>query len=166
MISNATPLICLGKLNKLELLRTLYGTVLIPEAVKREVIDNGIELHEPDAVLVQKAVADGWIIVRPVASAALLKDMGIDQGEQEAISLALHLKEKEILLDQTHARVAAEMVGLTPRGTLHVLFRALKEKLITSTEYRALLEKMAQIGFRMSQELYLTALRMAEEIKK
>lgn len=41
MISNSTPLICLAKLNKLELLIKLFKQIIIPEAVKEEVLIEG-----------------------------------------------------------------------------------------------------------------------------
>ncbi len=166
MISNATPLIYLAKVGRLSWLKEFFVRVYIPEAVQREVVDQGKELHEPDALLIEQAIAEGWIVVKAVEPSSLLKDIGIDQGETEAISLALEMKRKEILIDQTHARVAAELFGLTPRGTLYILLRALKERKMSYAEFRALLEELIRAGFRMSDELYLKALKSAEELKK
>ncbi len=166
MIANSTPLIYLAKVGKIELLRSLFSKIYIPEAVKYEVIDQGKAHNEPDAVIVEQAIQEGWIIVRKTKTLPILQEMGIDLGEMEAISLAVEMKQKEILLDQTHARVAAELVGLTPRGTLFVLLRALKESRINQKEYRLLLESLIKVGFRMSEELYLNALKMGEQIKK
>ncbi|MBR0464822.1 MAG: DUF3368 domain-containing protein [Clostridia bacterium] len=39
IIVNSTPLIALAKVNKLELLKELYGHIIIPEAVYREVTE-------------------------------------------------------------------------------------------------------------------------------
>ena len=166
MIANSTPLIYLAKLGKIGLLRSLFPRIYIPEAVKQEVIDQGKAQYEPDAFIVEQAIQEGWIIVRKTKPLAVLQEMGIDLGELEAISLAVEMKRKEILLDQTHARIAAELVGLTPRGTLYVLLRALKENKISLKEYRLLLESLLVVGFRMSEELYLNAIKIGEQIKK
>ncbi len=166
MIANATPLIYLAKVGKLFWLKDFFGKVYIPKAVQREVVEQGKELHEPDAFLVERAIAEGWIVVKAVEPTALLKDLGIDEGETEAISLALEMKRKEILMDQTHARVAAELLGLTPRGTLYLLLLALKEGKINYAEFRSLLEELIRVGFRLSEEVYLNVLKAAEEVKK
>lgn len=164
MIANSTPLIYLAKLGKISLLRILFSKIYIPEAVKYEVVDQGKAHNEPDAIIVEQAIQEGWIIVREIKPLAILQEMGIDRGELEAISLAVEMKQKEILLDQTHARVAAELVGLIPRGTLYVLLRALKENKINQKEYRFLLESLLAAGFRMSEELYLNALKFGEQL--
>ena len=117
-------------------------------------------------MLVKQAIAEGWIEVKTVTPLELLKEVGIDQGELEAISLAVEMNEKEILLDQTHARVAAELVGLQPRGTLFVLLTILKKRKINYNDYRSLLEALFQAGFRLSEEVYLQALQLAEQWKK
>ncbi len=166
MIANSTPLIYLAKLGKIGLLKTFFSRIYIPEAVKYEVVEQGKIHHEPDAIIVEKAIQEWWVVVKKTKVLPILQEMGIDRGEMEAISLAIEMGQKEILLDQTHAREAAELVGLTPRGTLYVLFRALKENKINLKEYRSLLESLIAVGFRMSEELYLNALKMGEQIKK
>ena len=40
--TNSTPLIELSKINQLDVLRDVYGTILIPEAVYVEVVIDGI----------------------------------------------------------------------------------------------------------------------------
>lgn len=166
MIANSTPLIYLAKLGKISLLQSLFLKIYIPEAVKHEVVDQGKAQYEPDAVIVEQAIQEGWIIVKKTKPLDALQEMGIDLGELEAISLAIEMKQKEVLLDQTHARIAAELVGLTPRGTLYVLLKALKENKINLKEYRLLLESLLAVGFRMSEELYLNALKFGEQIKR
>ncbi len=162
MIANSTPLIYLAKLNRLNLLKKFFKIIYIPEEVKKEVVDQGKELNETDSLIVEKAINDGWIIVKKVEIIEILRKTGIDKGEMEAISLAIEMKDN-ILLDQTHARVAAELVNLKPRGTLYILFLALKKKEISYKEYIDLLQDLARYGFRMSQEVYIEAIKMGEE---
>ena len=48
IVSNAGPLIALGKLGQLGLLLRLYDRILIPREVYREVVVNGLRLGAPD----------------------------------------------------------------------------------------------------------------------
>jgi predicted nucleic acid-binding protein len=50
-------------------------------------------------------------------------------------------------------------LGLRPRGTIFVLLAALKKKLLTSDEYQDSLEDLVKAGFRMSDVVYLEAVR-------
>lgn len=165
MIANSTPLIYLGKIGKLHLLKDLFGTIIISEEVKKEVVDQGKALHEPDAPIVERAINEGWIIVQPTKILDTVKDVGIDKGEMEAISLAVTAK-NDILLDQTHARVAAELVGLEPHGTLFVLLKALAAQRIGYDEYISLLENLITAGFRMSDEIYLKAISAGKKYEQ
>ena len=58
--SDASPLICLAKAEKLSLLRKLFGRVVIEEEVKREEIERGKEEGDPDALVIENAVREGW----------------------------------------------------------------------------------------------------------
>ena len=165
MISNSTSLIYLAKIGKLDLLKFFFKKIYIPEEVKKEVVDQGKLIHQPDANIIEEAIQEGWIVIKKAKIVSVLKETGIDRGELEAISLAVEMKDT-ILLDQTHARVAAEMVGIKPRGTLYILFLALKNRKIRYDEYLSLLENLATVGFRMSQEVYLEAIKMGNELHK
>ena len=49
VVTNAGPLIALGKLNRLDLLAGLFGEVYVPQAVYEEVIREGLARGAPDA---------------------------------------------------------------------------------------------------------------------
>ena len=92
-----------------------------------------------------------------------IEALGIDKGEAEAIFLAVELDSDEILVDQTHARLAATIFGLKPRGTIYILLRALNEDIFDYEEYLELLEDLVRSGFRMGDEVYLEAVRLGKE---
>ncbi len=141
------------------LLKKLFKKVLIPAEVFNEVVARGKEQQHFDALTVEKSVEEGWIEVKNIVADEELEDFGIDPGEAEAISLAKSLG-VPVLLDQTHARIAAKAFGLKPRGTIFVLALALKKKFVTYEEYPVMLEELVRAGFRMSDEVYLEAVRM------
>ena len=67
VVSNASPLINLGRIGQLGLLPQLYNELLIPEAVWHEVVVQG--RGQPGAHEVETA---DWIRVAPVANHALV----------------------------------------------------------------------------------------------
>lgn len=162
--SDSTPLIFLSKLNKLRLLKKFFGEVSVPEKVWEEVVTRGKEENFPDAFVVENASGEGWLKVKKVKNVKMLKDFGIDEGEAEAVSLAFELGIEEILMDQTHGRLAAKALGLRPRGTIFVLLRALEEGDITYDEHLEDLEKLVKADFRMSSEVYLQAVKLGKKI--
>lgn len=162
IVSNSTVLIYLAKIGKLNLLNKLFIDVLIPVEVFNEVVVNGKEQQHFDAFLVEGAIEEGWIKVSKIKINKELMEFGIDKGEAEAISLAKSLS-LAILIDQTHARIAAKAFGLKPRGTIFVLFAALRKKYLTHEEYQDSLEELVKAGFRMSDDVYLAAVRMGKK---
>ena len=159
IVSNSTVLIYLAKIGKLNLLKTLFKKILIPSEVFNEVVIRGKEQQHFDALIVEKAVEEGWIEVKDIIANEELKGFGIDPGEAQAISLTQSL-DVPVLLDQTHARNAAKALGLKPRGTIFVLLAALRKKLLTYDDYQDSLEDLVKAGFRMSDEVYLEAVRL------
>jgi len=159
IVSNSTVLIYLAKIGKLNLLKELFRDVLIPAEVFNEVVIRGKENQHSDAFIVERVIEEGWIHIKDIEAFVELEDFGIDLGEAQAISLAKSLG-VPVLLDQTHARNAAKAFGLRPRGTIFVLLAALKKKLLTSEEYQDSLEDHVKAGFRMSDVVYLEAVRL------
>jgi predicted nucleic acid-binding protein len=158
IVCNSTVLIYLAKIGKLNLLKELFGEVLISTEVFDEVVIRGKEHKHPDAFIVENAIEEGWISIKEIKSIEEMEDFGIDLGEAQAISLTKSIG-APVLLDQTHARNAAKALGLKPRGTIFVLLAALRKKLLTSEDYQDSLEDLVKAGFRVSDEVYLEAIR-------
>jgi len=163
VISNATPLIYLAKADRLGLVHSLFEEILIPEAVYEEVVSEGKRLGQADAFLVEKAIEDGWISVRHVREFRPVS-IPLHPGEVEVITLALELGVDLIIMDDARARAAAEMSGLSPRGTLWLLLKAVKENLLSFDGFLATLEAITRHGFYLREELYLRVIREARKI--
>jgi len=153
IVSNATPLIYLGKVGKLNLLECIFGEVIISEEVKREVVDEGKKLKEADAYLIEKEIKAGWIKVSNVKK-LIDVPLKLEKGEISTLSLAKKLGIKEVLIDEAPARTASEVLGLTPRGTIFVTF----------DEFLKILNKLLKEGFRLKEEVYLEAIETAKKI--
>jgi predicted nucleic acid-binding protein len=162
VVSNATPLIYLAKAGKIDLLKTVFGQVFIPEEVKVEVVDRGKLLGQKDAYVVENAISEGWIKV--LATDPVEIPIELDKGEEAALSLAKKQKLNIVLVDEVSARSAAKLLGLTPRGTLFVLLEALKRKEIELDNFLEILEDLINQGLRLREEVYVETVKEARKI--
>jgi len=157
VIVNSSVLIFLAKLNKIDLLKKLFTEVIIPEAVHRECVLEG-NRHE-ERLLIANAT---WIQVKRTKNLQLVELLSslIDDGEAEAIVLALETRSL-ILLDDKDARKIARGLNLKVTGILGILLLAKKKKLIK--EISPFIERLKEEGFRISDELTLKILKEANE---
>jgi predicted nucleic acid-binding protein len=155
VVSNTSPLINLAWIEQLELLRELYGTVHIPQAVWHEIVVQGA--GQPGAKEVSRA---DWIEVCAVENKHLVLALHqeLDAGEAEAIALALQQQAGLLLMDERLGRETARYFGLNYTGVIGVLIEAKHKRLISSIkEYLDTLR--TQAGFHISQPLYLKVLQ-------
>lgn len=158
VVSDSTPLIHLAKIGRLELLREFFGEIIIPEAVYRECVLEGGESE--DAKAIKNA---GWIKVEKISDERLRHTLmlELDEGESEAIVLALEKNAELILIDDYDGREVARALGLRVVGTIGILLRAKFRGEIESLKNE--LEKLKATGFWLSEELYERILREAGE---
>ncbi len=158
MISNSSPLIKFGALGRLDILRTVHGNLLIPEAVYHEVVVVG--QRHPGATAVREAT---WIVqeaVTNIPAVMALHDLG--RGEAEAIILAVEHPGSLVILDDLRGRLVANRLGLTMIGTLGILLIAKRRGLVQSlTQEIGYLQ--TRIGFRIGADLKARVLREAGE---
>ena len=120
VIVNSTPLIALAKSGRLDLLRHLYGRIVIPEAVYREVTEKN------DVVSQEVSQALEWIqIVRvdPNVDRRMYRAK-LHEGEVEVMLLAQDMGADLVIIDDDAARKTAEYLELPLTGTLGVLIKA------------------------------------------
>jgi len=161
-VANATPLIYLARVGRLDLLRAIFGKVLIPEEVRREVVDEGKRLGKPDASVVEKALEEKWIEV--LSAEAIHLPVTLHPGERAVVSLAKQRGIKIVLMDEPSARLAARLSDLEPRGTLYVLLEALRRNQLDLDGFLDVLRRLVEQGYRLREEVYLEVVRRAREI--
>lgn len=162
IVSNATPLIYLAKVRKIDFLKKVFGEVFIPEEVKIEAVDRGKLLGERDAYVIEKAIGEGWLEV--LTTEIVEVPIKLEKGEVAVLSLAKKLGLREVLLDEVSAREAARLLDLTPRGTVFVLLKALEKKEIDLNGFLEVLNQLIRHGFRLKEEVYVEAVREARRI--
>jgi len=151
IVSDASPLISLAKVRKLSLLRALFEKVVIEEEVKREAIDRGKEEGAQDALIIEDAIKEGWIVVERIEETESFH--GIHKGEGNTILLC---KKHDclVLIDEEDGREVARAMGLNVRGSLYVLKRVVEEGLMSKEEAIKTLDDMVKNDFRISTRIY------------
>lgn len=146
VLSNAGPLIVLGKLNRLDLLETLYQQVQIPRAVYTEVITQGVWHGAPDALTIRAFwQSRGWpvIDVPPHLLATYVPSMILDRGETELLAVAQTFSNPLVLIDDETARFEARHLKLRVHGTLGVLVQAYQQHLLSFSQVKWLFQEIA-----------------------
>ena len=158
VISNSSPLINFAALGRFTLLRELYGTIVIPDAVYHEVVMAG--RGQPGAAEVEQA---DWItreaVTNPTVIAALHE---LGRGEAEAVALAVENPGALLILDERRGRLAAIHLHVNIIGTLGVLLVAKRKGLLAALAPE--IEKLqTQVGFRVHADLRAKVLQEAGE---
>jgi hypothetical protein len=158
VVSNTGPLIALAKADQLSLLERLFGQVLIPPAVHRELLaKSGREAARLDDALTCFIEVSQAPQLTPEVKVATLR---LGPGERQAIALAYEGKAL-LVIDDRLGRAAARRLGLAITGLAGVLIRAKEAGLIAAV--RPLLEEIRQRGYWLSDELLDVAARLAGE---
>jgi len=160
IVSNASPLINMARIQQLDLLRRLYGELTVPEAVWREVVVEGA--GQPGAKEIEVA---SWIRVQPVTNRELVQALRqeLDAGESEAIALALESGAEFLLMDERLGRETALHMGVRRTGLIGALVEAKRKGLIS--EVKPLLNALRDVaGFRVSEALYQRVLQDEMEL--
>ena len=157
VVSDTSPILSLALIGRLDLLREIYGSIVIPEAVRQE-------LMVTDHSGTQEVAQADWIITRPIDPDVVLKllQREVDRGEAEAIGLALQSNADVLLVDERKARHLAAYLELGVVGLLDVLQEAKQRQLITSVK-PILDELITRARFRLSHKLYQRTLFTAGE---
>ena len=151
VVSDATSITTLLKAGEDWLLRDLFGSVLVPGAVREELLAFHAKL--PAFVSVREPTAP----VRPIEAARRL-----GRGETEALALAQEIEADLLLTDDRQARTAAVEMGLRCSGLLGLVVRARRTGRIQSAA--RLIEALeTRGGLYLSAEVKAEALRLAGE---
>jgi predicted nucleic acid-binding protein len=159
IVADASPLIALARIDRLELLGQLFDPVLVPRSVADECT---VELHRPGAKAIHAALADGRLQAREVEGGQLLAELGqlLDEGEAEALVLA---KDTGFLLliDERRGRAVAAEMDLQILGTGGLLIAAKQSGHVS--EVAPLLAALRSGGYRLSDRLVDAILRRCDE---
>jgi predicted nucleic acid-binding protein len=155
-VPNASPLIVLAKIGRLDLIANLCDEILLPEPVLEEI------LAGPKDDPARHALAAGWgrrIALGPIPSGLI--EWGLGAGETSVLAVALEHRSCTAILDDAAARAAARTFDIPTLGTLGLLVRAKALGLIASAG-RAI-QDVREAGLHLDDATVAAALRQIGE---
>lgn len=158
VVSDTSPIRALAHLSRLDLLRDVFGEVLIPPAVV-------LELQNPHArVDVEKVLSLPFVRVQSPRDLSRVREFRavLDAGESEALALALESPGSIVLVDDAEARATAEQMGLEVVGALGILLRGKRGGLVQAVG--PLMDRLQkELRFFISASVRQDVLRRAGE---
>lgn len=119
VIANNTPLVAFWTIAQTNILRELFGEILIPQAVYEEFL--AFE-HKSRLAVLQN---NSWIKVVPLKNPGRASAfVGLDRGEAEVLALAEEQDARLVLIDERRGRKYAQRLGFPVSGTLGLLLLA------------------------------------------
>jgi predicted nucleic acid-binding protein len=109
VVVNATPLIALSLVNRLELLHRLFDEIIVPTAVYDE-----ITVKDATWAGVPALRCAAWIKVVPMSASPTIEPLllGLDIGELQVLPLAREIEPDWVLMDERLGRRVAKAMGL------------------------------------------------------
>ncbi len=163
VVSDSSPLNYLALLSDFDLLRQIYGTLVIPPAMYREVVEQGAAYPVGKAV---QAALDEWISVAEspdnAKTLSLRREYRLDLGESEAILVAEALGKVPLLMDERRGVRCARQRGITVIRTPLIYADAKILGLISNI--REKLDELRRVGFRLADVHYERILQELGEL--
>ncbi len=160
IISNSTPPINFAAIRRLDILERLFGKICVPKAVKQELLEKGkdypsaVELKErwfQDVTRVEVLNVQNIMVCR-------MLQMQVDNGEAEAIALALEQNPQWLILDESEGRRIAKSYNIPIIGSIGCLIEAKRRNIIPAI--KPLLDAMqTDARFWVHAKLYTRILR-------
>ena len=147
VVCNAGPLITLAKLNLLHLLEELYGQVRFSQSVYDEAVTQGIRQGYEDARTLWAFLDQmKWRPeeLSPDEVPDHLREAPLDRGERDTLVLAITVRSRLVLMDETEGRRVARAQGFAVRGSMGVLIQAFRQSLMSADQLRLNLTEMAR----------------------
>ncbi len=156
VVLNTTPLVALWVLGRLDLLRDLFGQVVIPPAVQSEFM--AAETQARQDALAQAPWVAPQTLAHPERALAYPQ---LDRGEAEVLALAVETEARLVIIDERLGRRYAQRLQLPLTGTLGVLLLAKEKGLLPALHPE--IERLQQAGLSLGPDLITEALHLARE---
>lgn len=156
LIVNSSPIIALANIGYADLLLHLTKHLLIPRGVYEE-----ISYHK------YSDSASGWIknldssLIYEVETLNPIAEWNLGKGESQVLSFSYNNGCLPVVIDDKAARNCAEVFKIKTLGTISVIVLAKKLSLIS--DMKPLFYALRANGFRISDDILETALKLSDE---
>lgn len=157
-VCDSSTLIGLAKIGKVGLLKELFDTVYLPQAVWDEVVGKGKK--RPGAKEISES---SWLVKHQVKDRRMVELLTAElgRGEAEVLVLGKEIEADWLILDDERARAAATAADFDIIGLAGILLTAKERKLIPSI--KPLLDELLSKNFRLSRKVYDVIVKKAKE---
>jgi predicted nucleic acid-binding protein len=145
IISDTSCIILFDKIGEIDILRKLFGTIIITTTVAQEFgnpLPSWFEIKNPNDKNYQSLI-----------------ETFLDEGESSAIALAIELENCLLIIDDRKGRIFAEKIGLTITGSAGIIVDAKLNGIISSV--KPILMKIRVTNFRITNNLEQLILKKA-----
>jgi predicted nucleic acid-binding protein len=158
VIADAGPLIALSRIDSLDLLRGLFGQVLVTEEVRDEALPAA---DYPGKTLIAQAFDAGWLACPgPFETSWQPTNPGLDAGERSAIAAAVQMPGCLLIIDDRAGRAEAKSHRVAIIGTAAAIgagTAAAGGVFHTPTNYRGGVERRGGVIRRVASADFLTS---------
>jgi predicted nucleic acid-binding protein len=158
VVVNTTPLIALSHIGQLDILKKMYGEILIPNAVYNELS------AKPDSICkIEVDNSKDWIMVEEIKNqmAKSMYKTQLHEGEVEVMILSQEVNADLVIIDDANAKKHAKYLKLPVTGTLGVLIKAKQNGYVD--KLKPMLQMMIENGIYISQDLVKLCLKQVGE---
>ena len=157
VVSDTSPLLNLALIERLDLVREQFSTVVVPEQVWDELMDG-----EDGVDRLRSVHDDGLLEIVTVEDTPLFAEFrrDLDIGEAAALAYAIDADADLVLMDEREARQTARRHELPITGVIGILLRGSKEGTVS---LRAELNRLRDVGFWIADDLYETVLEQEHD---
>ena len=157
LVVNASPLILLARIDRLDLLTSLAKLLIVPEAVLREIQAGSDRDGTADKVRDLPSLLQ--VDDRSVPDHIGVWDLGA--GESQVLTHGLEQPGAEVVLDDLAARRCARSLGLSMVGTMGIVILCRHRGVISAA--RPVLATLCEAGLRLKPALMDKALAKVGE---
>ena len=149
VVSNTSPLLNLALIDRLDLLRSQFSGLEVPEQVWDE-----IQAGKRGTDALEELRNEGFLNIVSVSEDELFREIreDIDRGEAAALRYALERDADLILLDEKEARNVARRHEVPRTGVIGILLKGANEGDVD--ELAEELDALQDAGFWISDDLY------------
>lgn len=157
VVTDTSPLLNLALIDRIDLVQSQFESIVVPEAVRRELLagESGREelesLLDSELVSVQRPTRDD--LVREFRSE-------LDAGESAAIAIAVERDPDLLLVDERDGRRIARRHGVEVTGVVGILLRGARDG---DLEIEPTLDSLRDVGFWIGDDLYRRAVEAVDE---
>lgn len=167
VLVDASAFITLAAIDRVELLRRIGGTAVMPTAVRDEIIDG------PAVGALERGRESGWLDIRDatesvfveVAREQLGREGSAEQltGDVATLAHALDADDPVAVTDDQPLRKTCKALSIPVSGSIDVVIAAVERGYLDSDEAKEALVAMDEVGARLSARLLRKAERLIDE---